>query len=128
MASSNAAMRWRVDTLTCVCISLALQLLIKGVNKMNKRLLEKSRRRQEKGSSFFQVASQMVVSPLAVRKATIALKRDMLSKDLEIRAQLVSRTACPAPHLLPAYMQHLIPSPPSHHEDGPHHPYLSRCP
>ena len=116
----------RVDTLTCACISLALQLLIKGVDKMNKRLLDESRRRQEKGSSFFQVASQMMVSPLAVRKATIALKRDMLSKDLEIRAQLVSRTACPAQ--LPAYMQHLIPSPPSHHEDGPHHPYLSHCP
>ena len=67
-----------------------LQLIMEGVDSMNERILDEQRQRELRPASKMALLSSMLLpAPAAVLKAKRAFKRDMLSKDLTIKAQLV---------------------------------------
>ena len=69
---------------------------------MNERILEEQRQRDLRPSSKMALLSSMLLpAPAAVLKAKRAFKRDMMSQDLTIKAQLVGLAkASHRPHLL----------------------------
>ena len=71
-----------------VSCGLVLQIIIKGVG-LNEMILEE-RRALEENALLSKFAPQMLLAPMAVLKAKKAFKRDAMSTDLTIRAQLVN--------------------------------------
>jgi hypothetical protein len=65
-----------------------VQIVIKGVDDMHERILKKRKEKERQKLSV--MSSKLIHTPMAVLKAKRAFKRDMVSKNLTIRAQLVS--------------------------------------
>ena len=57
---------------------------------MNFEILQRRRQEEARVGSQSTFSTQMLITPLAVMAARKAFKRDIISKNLEIRAQLVS--------------------------------------
>ena len=80
------------------CCCAVSQTIIEGVDKMEERLIARQHELESAGLSSSMMQQFMSVSAqgLAVKKAMKAFKRDAISKDLTLRAQLVSGFAVPS--------------------------------
>ena len=93
----------RNQRLSDMSVLLTLQLIMEGVKLMKERILEEKRRRELRpASKVAALASMLLPAPATVLKAKRAFKRDMISQDLTIKAQLV-RLAKTSHHTPPPF-------------------------